>query len=183
MKKKIAVFCGSSPVQSIKIKKDVKILCEFLVKNNISVIYGGGEEGLMGYLANSISSLNGNIKGVITNQLLKMIQIENKKIKLDVVDNMHERKKIMYDFSSLFIILPGGIGTLEEFLEVLTWNQLKIHNKPVLVFNINNYFDHLIKMFDNIHKEGFAKNSSFQNLKVFSDVNELNKYLFQFFLK
>jgi len=83
----------------------------------------------------------------------------------------------------LFIFLPGGNGTLEEFLEVLTWNQLKIHNKPVLVFNINNYFDHLIKMFDYIHKEGFAKNSSFQNLKVFSDVNELNKYLFQFFLK
>ena len=112
-----------------------------------------------------------------------MIQIQNKKIKLDVVDNMHERKKIMYDFSSLFIILPGGIGTLEEFLEVLTWNQLKIHNKPVLVFNINNYFDHLIKMFDYIHKEGFAKIKSFQNLKVFSDVNKLNKYLFQFFLK
>ena len=93
MKKKIAVFCGSSPVQSINIKKDVKILCEFLVKNNISVVYGGGEEGLMGYFANLISSLKGNIKGVITNQLLKMIQIENKKIKLDVVDNMHERKK------------------------------------------------------------------------------------------
>ena len=70
MKKKIAVFCGSSPVQSIKIKKDVKILCEFLVKNKISIIYGGGEEGLMGYLANLIASLNGSIKGVITNQLL-----------------------------------------------------------------------------------------------------------------
>ena len=93
MKKKIAVFCGSSPVQSIKIKNDVKILCEFLVKNKISIIYGGGEEGLMGYFANSISSLNGNIKGVITNQLLKMIQIENKEIQLDIVNNMHERKK------------------------------------------------------------------------------------------
>ena len=83
----------------------------------------------------------------------------------------------------MFIVLPGGFGTLEEFLEVLTWNQLKIHNKPVLVFNINNYFGHLIEMFNYIHKEGFAKNSSFKNLKVYSDVNELNKYLFQFFLK
>ena len=76
------------------------------------------------------------------------------------------KEKKMYDFSSLFIILPGGIGTLEEFLEVLTWNQLKIHNKPVLVFNINNYLTTLLKMFDYIHKEGFAKNSSFHNLKV-----------------
>ena len=154
--KKICVFCGSSkPENHTKLENEVISLGNLILKKKLQLVYGGAKIGLMGLVANTILEGGGYVTGIIP-KLLSKKEIINKEVSdLIIVNNMHERKKIMYDFSSLFIILPGGIGTLEEFLEVLTWNQLKIHNKPVLVFNINNYFDHLIKMFDYIYKEGF----------------------------
>ena len=127
-----------------------------MVSNGLTLIYGGGSVGLMGELARSVLAAGGQAIGVIPKRIHEMVEAL-RLTELHVVENMHERKAMMYDLSDAFIVLPGGIGTVEEFFEVFTWYQLGIHLKPVGLLNVHGYFDRLLDFVDHMVAEGFLK--------------------------
>ena len=142
--KSIAVYCGSSHGSDPIFAQTAKEIGNLLAVNNIKIIYGGGDAGIMGVVSNSAVINKGQVEGIITNHL---VEIEKKNLNISsiqIVETMHERKITMFNKAEGFLILPGGIGTLEEFFEVLSWKQLQIHNKPIILFNINNYWSVLI---------------------------------------
>ena len=134
--KKICVFCGSSkPENHTKLENEVISLGNLILKKKLQLVYGGAKIGLMGLVANTILKGGGYVTGIIP-KLLSKKEIINKEVSdLIRVNNMHERKKKMYDLSDAFIILPGGIGTLEEFSEITTWKILGIEKKPIFLLN------------------------------------------------
>lgn len=163
--KKIAVFCGSNPGKNpIYIDFAVK-LGEYMARNSISLVYGGGSYGLMGAISNAMMKQGGHVTGVIP-ELINEHVGHNNISELIVVKTMHERKSLMYSISDAFICLPGGIGSLEELLEVFTWLQLGYHFKPVLIFNINRFYDNLLEQFKVMVREGFLRDSHLANLIV-----------------
>ena len=127
-----------------------------LVANDLTLIYGGGSVGLMGELARSVLAGGGEGIGVIPKRIHEMVAAL-RLTELHVVENMHERKAMMYDLSDAFIVLPGGIGTIEEFFEIFTWYQLGIHLKPIGLLNVRGYFDRLLDFVDHVVEEGFLK--------------------------
>jgi uncharacterized protein (TIGR00730 family) len=153
--KSICVFCGSSSGRNFKYLIAAQKLGKILCENNIRLIYGGGNIGLMGELANSVLKYNGEVTGVIPADLIArevaLLDIQD----LKVVDTMHERKQLMSDLADGFIAMPGGLGTLEEFFEIWTWAQLGIHSKPIGLLNIENYYDEMITFFNKAVNEEF----------------------------
>jgi uncharacterized protein (TIGR00730 family) len=140
----VAVFCGSqSGSHSIFIKHATE-LGVMLAQFGITVIYGGGTKGLMGAVANAVIQNGGRVKGIIPEILIGWEQQHTGITDLQVVADMHARKKIMYDLCDAAIILPGGNGTLDEMFEMLTWNTLKIHDKKIILINSGGFYDHLI---------------------------------------
>jgi hypothetical protein len=128
-----------------------------LVRSNIGLVYGGGNVGLMGVLADAVLKAGGEAVGVIPDHLMGR-EIGHKGLtKLHVVRSMHERKALMADLSDAFIAMPGGFGTLEEFCEVVTWAQLGLHAKPCGILNVLEYYSSLLAMFDHAVKERFLK--------------------------
>jgi uncharacterized protein (TIGR00730 family) len=128
-----------------------------MAKAGKKLVYGGGDCGLMGAVANGTLEGGGKAIGVFPRSLGR-IEVEHRGLtQMFMVDTMHERKQIMYDHADVFVILPGGFGTLDEMFEVITWHQIGIHTKKVIVFNHENYWDHLIALMDNIIATGFAK--------------------------
>lgn len=173
--KKICVFCGSSygynPVYSETIKK----LSEVFISNDITLVYGGAKVGLMGRLADHILSLEGKVIGIIP-EFLKAKEVgHNGLTKIIVVKSMHERKKIMEKQSDGFIALPGGFGTIEEILEMITWGQLKLHEKPCGFLNVNGFYDLLNKFLENTVKEGFIEKGFKEKIIFHSDPAEIMK--------
>jgi uncharacterized protein (TIGR00730 family) len=153
---RICVFCGSSSGAAPEYGQTVRALGAVFVENDLTLVYGGGSVGLMGELARSVLEGGGQVIGVIPKRIHEMVQ--NLQLnELHVVENMHERKAKMYDMSDAFIVLPGGIGTIEEFFEVYTWYQLGIHLKPIGLLNIRRYFDKLLDFVDHMVAEGFLK--------------------------
>ena len=140
-KKAICVFCGSKKGNSSIYKEAVEKLGAQLAKNKIKLVYGGGSLGLMGELSKSVHINNGEVLGIIPKHLLKIEGINKNLGDIIITDDMHVRKKTMYDNSDAFLCLPGGIGTLEEISEAITWFQLKISRKPIFFLNINGYWD------------------------------------------
>ena len=135
MIKSIAVFCGSKSGLNLLFEEHAKQLGYLLAQQNITLIYGGGNKGLMGAVANAVLEKMGHVIGIIP-QLLTDREHSHKGIsELIIVDNMHIRKQLLYDKCDAAIILPGGFGTLDEFYEMLTWNQLSIHNKQIFILN------------------------------------------------
>ena len=173
----IAVYCGSSNGSKSIYSKTAEELGNLLAVNDIKIIYGGGDMGIMGVIANSAIASGGKVEGTITSHLAdkekKNINISS----LEVVETMHERKINMYDKSDSFLILPGGIGTLEEFFEVLSWKQLKIHNKPIILFNVDNYWDQLIALIDKTIDCKFAGENIKDAYTVVQNSEELRKVL------
>ncbi|MCP3926310.1 MAG: TIGR00730 family Rossman fold protein [Desulfobacterales bacterium] len=154
--KRICVFCGSSPGSDPEYVEMAKKLGMELAQNNIELVYGGGNVGMMGVLANSVVENKGDVIGVITNKLLKMEVAFTELSDLRVVDTMHERKAIMADLADGFIAMPGGFGTMDEMFEVLTWSQLNIHQKPCGFLNVNGYYDKLVDFIDHMISENFV---------------------------
>jgi len=153
----VAVFCGSSSGDNINFVNKTKELGKYFAKNNIDIVYGGGNVGLMGTIADSIMQNGGKVYGVIPEYLKdKELACENI-TKLDIVPGMHERKALMAKKADAFVALPGGIGTLEEIFEVWTWAQLGFHTKPCAFFNIDGFYDKLFEMLENICHKGFMK--------------------------
>ena len=130
-------------------------LARALVARRIGLVYGGGNIGLMGVLADAVLAGGGEVQGVIPHALVAR-EVAHKDLgKLHIVDSMHERKQLMADLSDAFVALPGGYGTFEEFCEAVTWSQLGIHKKPCGLLNVEGYFDPLIAQFDRAVRDGF----------------------------
>jgi len=139
--KSICVFCGSKNGNSAIYKDAALELGEQLAKNEIKLIYGGGSLGLMGELSKSVHRNKGEVLGVIPKNLLKIEGINKNHGEIIITDDMHKRKKTMYENADAFLCLPGGIGTLEEVSETITWFQLNINRKPIFFLNINGYWN------------------------------------------
>ena len=137
--KSIAVYCGSSNKVSKKYRNEAIKIGEYLAKNNFKIIYGGGNMGLMGDIANSAIDKGGDVFGIITEYLIDIEKKNESLNNLKVVTSMHDRKIEMYNRADMFLIFPGGIGTLEEFFEVYSWKQLGLHSKEIIIYN---YDDH-----------------------------------------
>src|SRR5882672_10752018 len=141
MIKRICVFCGSSPGSRPGYTAAAIALAKYLVARKISIVYGGGNVGLMGVLADTAIAAGGEVIGVIPQSLVAKEVAHGGLSEVKVVDSMHERKALMAELSGAFIALPGGYGTLEEFCEVLTWAQLGLHQKPCGLLNVANFYD------------------------------------------
>ncbi len=157
MSPRICVFCGSSSGARPSYTAAAIALARHLVANNISIVYGGGNSGLMGVLANTVLELGGNITGVIPRGLVEKEAAHSRLADLRIVESMHERKALMARLSDAFIALPGGYGTFEEFCEILTWTQLGIQRKPCGLLNVDGYYDALLSLFDHAVAEQFVK--------------------------
>jgi hypothetical protein len=141
-------------------------LADLFIQSNSTLVYGGGNVGLMGVIADSILSGGGNVIGVIPDFLLQR-EVGHKGVtELIVVNSMHERKKRMADLADAFIAIPGGLGTLDELAEILTWKQLGLINKPIGLLNTNSYFTPLIAQMEKMVTEGFLKQHSLADLVI-----------------
>ncbi len=160
MAKRICVFCGSSPGARPSYSEAAKSLARYLAANKITVVYGGGNVGLMGTLADATLEAGGEVIGVIPQALVNREVSHTRIPDLRVVGSMHERKAMMAELSDAFIAMPGGFGTFEEFCEVLTWTQLGLHRKPCGLLNVEGYYDPLLALFDHAVAEQFVKPAS-----------------------
>ncbi|RLA63176.1 MAG: TIGR00730 family Rossman fold protein [Epsilonproteobacteria bacterium] len=180
MIKKLCVFCGSSSGNNSKYLELTRELGKVLVEKKIDLVYGAGSSGIMGHLADSVLEDGGLVTGVIPRDLFSE-EIEHKKLThLIKVDDMHERKKKMYELSDAFAALPGGFGTLDEFFEILTWRQLKLHPKPIYLFNFENFFGHLIEHIHYADQEGLISNEDLAHFEVINSFEDLKNTLFNF---
>ena len=168
----VCVFAGSSPGNREIYSETASELAEKLTANHYGIVFGGGSNGLMGTLADSAIEANGHITGIITEQL-DDIEVGHQGLnELIIVKNMHERKKMMADKSQAVVCLPGGVGTWEEFFESLTWNQLGLQTKPIILLNIDNYYSKLRVFIDHSVKEGFLPQSTSDELVLVNNVDE-----------
>lgn len=155
--KRICVYCGSSLGKRPDYAIAAHSLAKEMVNRNIGLVYGGASIGIMGQVADAVLSLGGEVIGVIPQALAAKEVSHNDLTELKVVDSMHARKTMMADLSDGFIALPGGLGTLEELFEILTWAQLGFHQKPCGLLNIDGYYDCLITFLDHGVDEAFIK--------------------------
>lgn len=156
---RVCVFCGSRPGRSPVYPDAAKQLAAALARRGIGIVYGGAGVGIMGTLADAALDLGGEVIGVIPQQLVDRERSHKHLSELHIVESMHERKALMGSLSDGFIALPGGLGTLEEFFEVLTWNQLGIHAKPCGLLNIDGFYDSLTSFLDHTVCEEFVPDS------------------------
>lgn len=173
MIKKLAVFCGSNTGRNPAYKKAAAGLSRSMYKKNIGVVYGGGRIGLMGVVADAMMQLGGEVIGVIPKKLMDKEVGHLGITELKVVETMHDRKAVMAQLSDGFVALPGGIGTLEEIVEVFTWLQIGYHNKPCAFLNTNGYFDKFFDFLDHMVEEGFLSEKQRLTLIVAEDPDDL----------
>ena len=168
----VCVFLGSSLGNREIYKEATELLAKELVSNGYQIVYGGGSNGLMGVLGDTAVDSGGYITGIITEQL-DDIEVGHQGLNnLIIVKNMHERKKMMADKSQAVVCLPGGVGTWEEFFESLTWNQLGLQTKPIILLNIENYYSKLKIFIQHAVDEGFLPQSTSDELVLVDDVDE-----------
>lgn len=172
----ICVYCGSSTGKDDKIVKQAVLLGELFCKNDHNLVYGGASRGIMGVLADSVMQNGGEVVGVIPKNLFKKEVAHQGITKLITVDGMHQRKSIMADRADSFLALPGGFGTLEELFEIITWNQIGLISKPVVVYNFDGYFDSLITMIDHAVESGFINPRNRKILKVAETLEDCIKF-------
>ena len=170
---RICVFCGTNAGERPEYGAAARELGKLLADQGIELVYGGASVGIMGELADAVHEHGGHVTGIIPQQLMKKEAAHTGIPDLIVVASMHQRKSQMADLSDAFITLPGGIGTLEGYLEVLTWGQLGIHAKPSGILNVAGYFDRLIEFLDHAVKEGFLTREHREGILVDSDPRKL----------
>ncbi|WP_332628884.1 TIGR00730 family Rossman fold protein [Halalkalibacter flavus] len=170
MFKNICVFCGSSFGTRPGYVEDVHTFAQALVTRNINLVYGGGNHGLMGELARYVLERKGEVVGVIPKKIHENVQ-HIELTDLIIVDDMHQRKAKMYELADGFIALPGGIGTIEELAESLTWQQIGYHQKPIGILNPNGFYDKLLSLLEHMTNEGFLKANFLENI-IISDCPE-----------
>jgi uncharacterized protein (TIGR00730 family) len=155
--KRLCVYCGSNSGAGDVYADAARALGELMVGSDIGLVYGGANLGLMGTIADTVLAGGGEVRGVIPRALEGKELAHEGLTQLHVVDSMHERKSLMAVLADGFVALPGGFGTLEEIIEVLTWGQLQFHGKPCGLLNVDGYFDHLLAFFDHARARGFLR--------------------------
>ncbi len=155
----VCVFCGSSSGRSAVYREAAAALGTHLAEQQIDVVYGGGAVGLMGVVADAALAAGGRVTGVIPRHLVDRELAHDGLTDLRITTSMHERKALMADLADGFIALPGGLGTLEELAEVVTWAQLGLHSKPIGLLDVDGFFDLLLQFVDNMVTEGFLQPS------------------------
>ena len=175
--KSLAVFCGSKTGKNPVFTQHAGQLGQLLAKNNVTLIYGGGNVGIMGVLADKAMLHGVKVIGIIPKLLLEWERQHEKITELIVVDDMHVRKKMIYERCDAALILPGGFGTLDEFFEMLTWNKLAIHDKQIFILNSWGFYTHLIRHIDQLEKENFLFESAKKRITVLDEPSELSDYL------
>src|SRR5690349_2795789 len=153
----LCVYCGSSPGAHSAFAEAARQLGMLLARHQIRLIYGGGSLGLMGALASSVLEHGGSVTGIIPEFLTGKEQVLTRAQEVIVTHDMHERKRLMFERADAFAALPGGIGTLEELVEQLTWAQLGQHRKPIIVINIRGFWDPLLALFDHMRSLAFIR--------------------------
>ena len=177
--KNICVFAGASSGNNKNYIKIAIQLGKIIAQNNFNLIYGGGKIGMMGEVASSCLINGGNVTGIIPKIFMNYkFEVAHENLsELIITENMHERKKLMYDKSDVFFVLPGGLGTLDELMEVLTWTQIGILSKDVYIINVDNYWNPLIDLIDTIVKNNFMDKSNLNNFKLINSEIELQNIL------
>lgn len=181
--KSVVVYCGSNPGNKPFYQEVARELGQKLGQKGMNVVYGGGNLGLMGTVADATLESGGTVTGIIPNFLAKLEVAHKTLTELHFVDTMHERKAKMVSLSDGVITLPGGYGTMDELFEILAWAQLKIFHGPVGVLNTNGFYDHLIAHADKMTEEGFLRPENRALMLVASTVDELLEKMNDFFQK
>lgn len=171
--KRITVFCGSNYGTKSEYAQAAEQLAQLMVANKIGLVYGGGNIGLMGHIADEVLKLGGEAIGVIPKKLQEREVAHLNLTKLHVVETMHERKAMMANLCDGFIAMPGGIGTLEEIIEVFTWLQLEYHHKPCALLNVDGYYDKLDDFLKHMVHSNFLSDDTRQKLIIESNPKRL----------
>ena len=169
----LCVYCGSESGKSLVHCESAQKLGRILADNSIRLVYGGGSIGLMGALARSVLESGGTVVGIIPEHLQTAEVTMTDVSELIIVETMHERKKQMFKRSDGFVTLSGGLGTLDETFEVITWRLLGIHDKPIVIVNSDGYWSHFIELVEKVIREGFAHASSRDLFAVVETVEEV----------
>ena len=175
--KHVAVFCGSKTGNNPRFTQDSIGLGKALAEKDIGLVFGGGSVGLMNEIANAVMQNGGKAYGVIPQHLLDMEVGHNGLTDLRITKDMHERKATIHELSDAFIALPGGFGTFEELMEIVTWSQIQIHDKPIILFNIDGYYDKLIDFIDHAINSGFIRQENRSIIKVVTSTEQCMKLL------
>ncbi len=155
--KSVCVYCGSGLGRDPRHEADARALGEILARNDVGLVYGGGGMGLMGTVARSVLDNGGHVTGIIPEFLINRERMLDEVQELITVEDMHTRKRLMFEKADAFVALPGGIGTLEELVEQLTWAQLGRHKKPILVANLHGYWEPLLSMLEHMTAHDFIR--------------------------
>jgi uncharacterized protein (TIGR00730 family) len=175
--KKICVFAGAAPGVDPVYSEAAYELGRVVAGLGMGLVYGGGRSGLMGQVADGAIDAGGHVTGIIP-KFLDRVEIGHEGVtKLHVIDTMHQRKEMMYSESDAFMVLPGGLGTLDETMEITTWRQLDLHKKPVIILNINGYWDHLLAMLQKVISAGFMHHDHLDHFETVAKVSEVVPHL------
>lgn len=167
----VTVFCGSKSGNQAGFADQAIELGTALGQKGIQLVYGGGNKGIMGAIANAVLAKNGRVLGIIPKLLLEWEAQHEGLTELIVTESMHDRKKLLYDKADVAIILPGGMGTMDELFELLTWNNLNIHQKKVIILNWEGFYTPLIALMDHMHAEGFMYDDWRNRITIAQDAN------------
>jgi uncharacterized protein (TIGR00730 family) len=173
----LVVFCGSKYGNNAIYRQHAIQLGKLFAQYNITLVYGGGSVGIMGAIADEVMQGGGKVIGVIPQVLVDWERQHRSITELLVVDGMHSRKKKMYELCDAAIILPGGFGTLDELFEIVTWNQLSIHDKMIFILNSDGFYDHLIAHINKMHEEGFLYEEARKRLVIIQEPEDIIKYI------
>lgn len=173
MLKRICIFCGSSPGTQPIYAETAQIVGKTLAQQGLTLVYGGGNVGLMGIVADATLEHGGQVIGVIPHGLAEKEVAHHQLTELHIVKSMHERKAMMADLADGFIALPGGFGTYDEFCEILTWAQLGIHQKPCGLLNVADFYTPLLAFFDHSVQQGFIRAEHRHSILVAADIQSL----------
>jgi uncharacterized protein (TIGR00730 family) len=173
----LAVFCGSKKGNNPLFLEHTIELAKLMAAHGITLVYGGGNVGIMGCIADEVMRNSGKVIGVIPKVLVDWERQHTGITELLVVDNMHVRKKQMYDLCDAAIILPGGFGTLDELFEMITWNQLSIHDKMIFILNSGGFYNHLVAHISQMQEEGFLYEAAQERIRIIETPGQLISYL------
>lgn len=168
----VCVYCGSSGAVREEYKTAAKEAGTLLARRGANVVYGGGHVGLMGIVADAALAAGGHVTGIIPRHIEEREVSHTTLSELVVVDTMHVRKTMMVERSDAFLILPGGFGTMDEFFEIITWRQLKLHSKPVVLANVGGFWDPLVALMEHQVREGFARAGDLSFVTVAGSVEQ-----------
>jgi hypothetical protein len=174
-KKSLCVYCGSKVSSNPNFQTLAKDIGTYLGQNQIRLVYGGAKVGLMGLVADHCLAAGGEVLGIIPESFIEWEVAHDKLSELRLVRSMHERKAIMEIESNGFLAIPGGLGTLDELFEILTWKQIKLHAKPVSLINQNGFFDYLIKHLNTCSENGLLINEDLHKLEAFDSFTDWQK--------